>query len=82
MDLFAVGAEYVDFSLDPVNGTVALTRQLQDNEFIQPVTLIAKVRVNYTSVMRIIAIEEFHWRLMGYCEGVLLSFSGRLNEAC
>lgn len=37
------GAEYQDFFLDPLNGSVSLNRSLEDNELVQPVILVVKV---------------------------------------
>ena len=37
------GAEYLDFFLDPLNGSVFLNRSLEDNELVQPVILVVKV---------------------------------------
>lgn len=39
----AGGAEYQDFLLDPLDGTVSLNRSLEDNELVQPVILVVKV---------------------------------------
>ncbi|XP_046649678.1 protocadherin-like wing polarity protein stan [Daphnia pulicaria] len=38
----AGGAEYQDFFLDPLNGSVSLNRSLEDNELVQPVILVVK----------------------------------------
>lgn len=38
----AGGAEYQDFFLDPLNGSVYLNRSLEDNELVQPVILVVK----------------------------------------
>lgn len=37
------GAEYQDFLLDPLDGSVSLNRSLEDNELVQPVILVVKV---------------------------------------
>lgn len=37
------GAEYQDFILDPLDGSVSLNRSLEDNELVQPVILVVKV---------------------------------------
>ena len=41
--LITGGSEYRDFVLDPLTGTVSLARRLEDNELVQPVTLVVKV---------------------------------------
>lgn len=41
--LYQGGAEYQDFLLDPLDGSVSLNRSLEDNELVQPVILVVKV---------------------------------------
>lgn len=40
----SVGAGYDDFELDANDGSVLLRRHLQDNEMVQPITLVVKVK--------------------------------------
>ena len=38
-----MSGEYKYFHIDPLNGTVTLTKDVPDNELVQPVTLVVKV---------------------------------------
>ena len=56
------GSESRYFTIDEVNGTVSMARDLADNELVQPVTLV--VKVNILSLDAQLQLDELNWRML------------------
>lgn len=60
------GAEYQDFALDPLDGSVSLTRRLKDNELVQPVTLVVKVITCSLNAVLKTERNRFRWHIQAH----------------